>query len=419
MKKVVAVLLCMAMLVSISGCSGVLTTAVNALVSVFKDDDAEKEAKMISGEITSGQFVLDGVVYEFPMDLKYWLDNGWHTPENYENKDEFRMKSGLTSMKFELSNKSGDYVWVSVMNNSLTDAKVEDCMVSSVYIPMDKFNVTLPQGISKKSKLSEAVEVYGESEGDEAVRAKYSYKSDNTWECCVELDVSEGGSQESAITGVSYYLVTFSNLMEKMIDEKGAEETCEFFVNTMMNASYKMDFEDYLNYRFSEYREADVVYQNEVDYFASYLMYYADADKKYVTSSQDKRFKEIAKKILKNAKWEVKDVSLKQDRTGTLTIDIYPTNFRELTYEEARDAVDNYYAKYKGVDFNALSNEEYTKIEQGYIDTVLAVFEKHASSVGTLSPVTKTYDVDLQNGVLTEEQWYEIDDCIMNIMSEE
>ena len=417
MKKVGTFILCMVMLVSLSGCAGVLTTVVNAVVVVLGED----ESKKISTEVTSGEFVLDGVVYKFPMDLQYWLDNGWHTPDNYENKDVFRLESGITSTEFELHNSRGRVIYVSVINNSLTDAKVEDCMVSSVYIPLDRLNVTLPKGITKKSKLSEAVTAYGEPDKDEeskAAEAIYSYTSDSDWDCRVQLNVSDGGDAEYKIASVEYYLVTFSNLMERMISEKGEETVCKFYVDTNLNATYKGDFHDYTKYCFNELVEAEAVHQSAVDYYAKCLMYFADIDEKYITSSQARRLNNIANKVLENAKWEIKTVSLNEDRKGKLTIAIYPKDFARITYDAVCAAIDNYYIKHKDVDFNAVSDVEFEKLEEEYIDTVIGVFDSYVSKVGALEPILKTYDIDFENGVFTDEQWYEIDDYIMDIETE-
>ena len=61
----------------------------------------DESAAMISEDLTSGQFVLDEVVYSFPMDLQYWLDNGWHISNNYDNADEFILDAGNVSNEFE------------------------------------------------------------------------------------------------------------------------------------------------------------------------------------------------------------------------------------------------------------------------------------------------------------------------------
>ena len=61
MKKFWMLLMCMCLLMGI-GCGS--------------EEDTQwidESAAMIGSEITEGQFVLDGVVYEFPMTLQYWI----------------------------------------------------------------------------------------------------------------------------------------------------------------------------------------------------------------------------------------------------------------------------------------------------------------------------------------------------------
>ena len=50
---------------------------------------------------------------------------------------------------------------------------------------------------------------------------------------------------------------------------------------------------------------------------------------------------------------------------------------------------------------------------------MVAVLEKHASSAGTLDAVEKVYDVDLNDTVLSDAAWEDVDDTIMDLVAEE
>ena len=50
---------------------------------------------------------------------------------------------------------------------------------------------------------------------------------------------------------------------------------------------------------------------------------------------------------------------------------------------------------------------------------MVAVLEKKASSAGTLAAVDKTYDVYLEDTVLSDAAWENVDDTIMDLVAEE
>ena len=90
MKKILTMILCVCMCLQLAGCG-------NAWVKEGTD--------LISEDIRSGEFVLDGEVYKFPMPLQTWLDRGWEVSSSYENRDEFLLQPGSTSSDFEISAK--------------------------------------------------------------------------------------------------------------------------------------------------------------------------------------------------------------------------------------------------------------------------------------------------------------------------
>lgn len=417
MKRVVTFLLCVVMLVSTVGCGGFL----NVMSDVAKNKKLKEDAAKIATEITSGEFVLNGVVYEFPMDLKSLLDNGWKIPDDYVNADVFKLEPGVTSDEFELENMIGDTMVVTVINDTLVDAKLEDCLVSSIIITSNRDKIVLPKGITSDSKFDDVVDTYGGAVSigsDEEKSVVYSGSNDSSWLWRVELGSSKDDNKDNLLTSVEYYLVTFANLHMRMVEEKGQEEVCKFFVNTIMNACYKGDFNDYNNYCFGDLSDGEELYQGEIDYLAEYLMYYTDISDEYASETQLARVKEVAKQVLSTVKWEIESVSLNSDNVGTMDIKLYPSDFIEVTYDLGAEAVDNYYAKYKDLDFKNVTTEELAKLESEYIDVMIGVLEKYVSSARLTEPISKSYVIDIEDGVFTEEQWYEIDDYIMGIKTE-
>lgn len=422
LRKVAAFLLCIAMIICTYGCAGKLG---GELVDKFTGEDTkwiDESATKIGKEITSGQFVLDGVVYEFPMDLKQWLDNGWHVSNNYSNKDNFTLNPGATSTEFELYNTDNNYVRVSVLNDTNSDAKLEDCMVYSLYMSLTEVDVVFPQGISKRNKPAEIITAYGEplSKGDssEHIEALYSYTDDDSRTCYVELGVYDNNYTIDPFTSVKYTVLTFDTVWNSLVKEEGDEKACEFYVDAVLNACYKADFKDYVESCIDSQSGAEELYQSEVDYFAECLMYYVDVNTEYLTDEDIARFDKIAKSVLAKVDWSVKSVNVNPFNEGTMVLELYPTNFFDITYNDISDAINNFSTKYADIDLESISDAEYIKIEQDYADMMLDAMEKNVSNAGTLSAVEKTFDIDMDEYVITTDDWMEIDDIIMNVIEE-
>lgn len=409
MKKLAALALSMVTALAVIGCS--------------KEEDTkwiDDSAKKIESEITSGQFVLDDVVYEFPMDLQYWLDNGWHISNNYDNVDEFTLEPGSSSSEFELFNEDGDYVTVSVLNTTSEDVKVYDCMVQSLELSLSKVDVVFPDGISKRSTQADIKKAYGEPssvDDDSAVDTlSYNYETEEAWKCVVDVDVYEDDSRDYPCSDVKYYIMSFDTVWESLLEEKGTEEACRLYIDAAMNASFKNDFTDYVGFCIDSLKGAEALYQAEVEYYAEFLMYYLDINTDYIDDATKEKFVEISKKVLSKVMWEVVSVENENSLQAELNIKLYPTNFLDIIDADVTEVINQFYTKYEGTDFDAMSDEEYALVEEEYTTGMLEALEKNADLAGTKDAVEKTYDVSVDGVIISEEDWTEIDDIIMDTL---
>lgn len=85
-RKLLSVILCAGMCVSMTACG-----------LGGKDKWVSEAAAQVDSDVRSGEFMLDGEVYTFPMSVQDMLDKGWHVSNNYENKDEFVLEPGWES----------------------------------------------------------------------------------------------------------------------------------------------------------------------------------------------------------------------------------------------------------------------------------------------------------------------------------
>lgn len=418
MKKL-RMMLCLVMVLTLSfaGCSGLnLDTMEN---TKWIDESAAK----ISEEITSGQFVIDGVIYQFPMPLKDWLNNGWQVSNSYENAEEFRLKPYHVSTDFELFNEDEAYVRVTVYNDSDKEAPIEDGIVHSLYMSTTEVDVVFPQGMTKRNKPADVLAAYGEPDtrGNEQgyLEATYLFADDEMGQCYAELGVVDNNYTIHPFSSVKYGVISSGDFWDTMVSQKGVEEAAKFYFDAAMRASFYGDFEAYVGNNMDSVEGAQELYDAEVEYYAECLLYYIDLTEEYITADVRKRVEQVAKDVLSKVKWDVKSVDVNAFKEGTMTITLYPTDFFYVIEDDLFAASDEFQTKYFDFDYDNMTYEEYDAMEKEYTEMMVAVLEKNASSAGTLAPVERVYEVDLEETVLSDEAWEDVDDTIMDLVAEE
>ncbi len=418
MKKV-RMMLCLVLVLALSfaGCSGL------NLDSMEDTKWIEESAAKISDEITSGQFVIDGVIYQFPMPLADWLNNGWHISKAYDNVKEFRLDPYYTSTDFELVDEDNNFVRVTVFNDSDKPAPVEDCTVYYLYMSTTEVDAVFPKGMTKRNKPAEVLEAYGEpaDKGDETgyLEATYYFSDEEMGQCYVELDVIDNDYTIHPFTSIRFGIIEPEDYWETMIKQKGVEGAAEFYFDAAMKASFYGDFEDYVANNMDTTEGAQELYDTEMEYFAECLVYYTDITEEYATEDVMKRLRQVAKDVLSKTKWEVKSVDVNAFKEGKMTVVLYPTDFFEVINEDLLAASEAYNTKYADADYENMTYEEYDALEVEYTEMMVSVLEKNAGKAGVLDAVEKTYKVDLEETVLSDAAWEEVDAVIMDLVTEE
>lgn len=412
MKKIFSMILCAALCFQMTACG------LNGN-SFQKDKWIEEGAALLGGDIRSGEFVLEGEVYTFPMALSDWLNRGWHISNNYDNKDSFTLEPGYESSEFELFNDNNEYVRVSVLNVSDKNAKPEECLVSYLYISTSQdLKFVLPAGINKSSKPADIRAAYGDADIDESdsnfFKAYYNYTTEDNWECQIELGAFDNNYTIDPFSSVSFQISSTSEWAE-FYENASGEDGCRSYIDSSLKSAYYGDFSEYVENHFSTQEDAELLYESTVNYYASSIIYYAGISEEALDEATVEEFREIARQVLARTKWEITDLSVTGEH-GKLDIDLYPTNFIDLIDDDLDHAVSELQAKYAGVDADSLSESQVAEIDQVFAEIVLDAIRDRVEEVQVKEPISKWYFLDYTEGILGSDEWEEIDSILLDIL---
>lgn len=362
-----------------------------------KDAWIEENTGKIGSTLDCGQFVVNGEVYSFPGEISDWLSSGWHISNNYENKDTFELESNVDSNEFELFNDevSSQYVSMLAINLGTEPAKIADCSVEQVEINVsddkDSAQLVLPGGITYKSTKEDIIAAYGEPAWEEdGGYLYYQYTSADDWDVIVKIQI-----RASVVDRVTY------GLSESNWGYVGGADDCKQFVDDALKASFYGDYANYVANKFDTEEGAQELYASEVEYYTQGLMYYLDVDYDTVDPAIIDGYREVSAKVLAKFKWDTPEVDLADGATyGEMTLTMYPTDFLDIIIEDAQ----------------AVADASADMTEDEYAESMLTAISPKVDEISYKDPVSATYDVDLDDGIISSNDWDEIDDILMDFV---
>lgn len=156
------------------------------------------------------------------------------------------------------------------------------------------------------------------------------------------------------------------------------------YVTSLLDINYKNISKDYTTLTGVSQKDAEAVYEANMDYQAHNLMNYygvKEVDDGTILSE----FYYLAQSIFANAKYEVTDV--KEDKATnsyTLEVTIYPLDTLEATYDDVVAYIENFNARVDDGDFNNTTEVDYeTEFAEGIINILKATTE----NPGYMDPV--------------------------------
>lgn len=352
----------------------------------------EEGTGKIGATLDCGQFVVNGDVHSFPSDISDWTNNGWHISNNYENKDSFELESNILSNEFEIFNdeESSQYLRLCALNLGTEPAKLDDCTTDCLKLRLtegkDDVRIVLPGGITCKSTRDDIIAAYGEPTGTDDNYLYYTY----TGKDGLEIDVSFRFPAETA--DIAEYTISDDNWGAI----NNADE-CSQYIDDALRTSFYCDYERYVENKFDTAESAQELYDSEVEYYTQGLMYYLDIDYDTVDDETAEAFREVSKKVLAKFKWDTPVVDMEDGASrGELELTMYPTDFLDIILEDAQAVADS------------------AETEEEYNANMLAAISPKADEISYREPITKTYDIDVDNGVISSDAWDEIDDILMD-----
>lgn len=383
MKKLVLMGMCAVLCFQMTACSG----------GAAKETQKKEEAMALLGDdLKSGELVIDGKKYSFPDDVSEWTGDGWHISNRYDNTDTFELEYNVETNVFEMFNdeKSSEYVSMCAINLGTEPKKIEESTVSYLEVDLsnakDALYVVLPGGITYDSTKEDVKNAYGEPDEEDDDYFMYLYTNADGLDIAIQIDFVENAHRVIyALADSNWGSVT------------NAEE-CAEFINAALETSFYGKFDTYVEKNFDTLEGAQELYDSEVEYYAEGLMYYLDIDYETVDEEIADGFREVAAAVLAKFKWDAPVVDLMDGVSfGSFELAMYPTDFLDIIIEDAQAVADS-----------GLDGDEYA---QGMLDAI----RPKVDEISYREPITKTYNLDLNNGVISQDDWANIDDVLMDL----
>ncbi len=191
------------------------------------------------------------------------------------------------------------------------------------------------------------------------------------------------------------------------------------YVAGILDASYKGEFNAYMKMTESTEEEAQEIYDNTADYFASSIAYYCEV---YTEDISDELYEEYitwAKDVLGQTKYTVSSAETGKE-SCYVKISIKPLNLIEQIEDDITACVDEYNAQLESIEsLDSLPEEEYLALEESYAKNVLAALKENSANLEYKENVDFTMEIIIdEDGYYSpsnEDDWNTIDDYVMGL----
>lgn len=208
---------------------------------------------------------------------------------------------------------------------------------------------------------------------------------------------------------ISILLVTLLNGCSTISLLTQGEFDASGYVQGIMDASYKGEFDKYIKLTQDTEENAKTAYEAVMETKAVGLANYTAVT---LNDEMKVKFIEYSKQIYQKAKYEVSDAK-KTDKGFTVDIAISPMLVLQSISNEGKDYVADFNEKNANGDFAELSDDEFAA---EYGKGIMQIFENNIPTIQYDEPVTITVNVVLQEDkvyTMEAEEFTKIDSVIL------
>lgn len=189
------------------------------------------------------------------------------------------------------------------------------------------------------------------------------------------------------------------------------------YIKNVMDCSYHGEFNSYMEACGATMEEAMEINESAAQYYAMELMDLNGVICDYASEELFARYTELAKKLLKATKYEVKNAKKVGDKYE-VSIVISPIDINEISDDEISSFYKEFTSRYDNI--TNLSDADIVEVLEKYGEGVCELLEKYSNSVGYLEKKTKDVVIIIdENGNygISSEDWELIDNMVVDMDS--
>ncbi len=193
-------------------------------------------------------------------------------------------------------------------------------------------------------------------------------------------------------------------------------KTYTSYVQSILDASYRGEFTEYMDLTDSTQEEAQAIYDDEVTYVTSLICYHLGVEEDYITEGTMTGYEAIAKDLLGTLEYTV-DEAVKAGDAYHVTVHVCPTTFWDVMLDKTEAFYTDEFAEYYNDVLENGTEAELEAAEEEYAVAILDIVSENMASVGSKESVEKIVKIvedDTSYGV-SDQDWLDIDDLLLDL----
>ncbi len=194
----------------------------------------------------------------------------------------------------------------------------------------------------------------------------------------------------------------------------------EDYVLGALDASYKGDFDKYLDTTDGKEEDAQELYDNTVDYYTEVIAQYCDVYTEDISDEVHDKYTEFTKELLLKADYTIAS-SENGKETCYVKIVIKPINILEQSEDDIAAYIEEFNTSIEeiGEEINNYTDEQFQDLEDDYAENVLNILKEKSNNLEYKDTITFTMEIKIDKDGLyspaNEDDWNTIDDYVMGI----